>query len=88
VCRQDAVHTNFLKSATHTIVISLGVASLSNIKLRVWGQLRVASVTMNMIKQERGWAQATTELAERERTSLHLLGFLVATPQPLSKAPK
>jgi hypothetical protein len=37
--------------------------------MRVWGQSRVASVTMNMIKQERGWAQATTELDERERTS-------------------
>jgi hypothetical protein len=45
---------------------SLGVASLSK---RVWGQSRVGSLTMNMIKQERGWAQATTELAERERTS-------------------
>jgi hypothetical protein len=33
------------------------------------GQSHVASVTMKMIKQERGWDQATTELAERELTS-------------------
>jgi hypothetical protein len=59
------VSTYFPNSYDH----GLGVASLSKIKLRVWGQSHVASVTMNMIKQERGWAQATTELAEREQTS-------------------